>query len=337
MRIRFVILLGLAAVVALVFAASGATWSNGGDRGNGFGTHDWVLKEANDLAASQGATWVDLAVALPRTDDPDTVARDFFYHQYDVWGARYGNAPKKVALHFEAARAALQRGDYAAASASLGLLSHYYSDVCNPLHTDTVAAEDAMHVRYEAAVGRFTDVADEHDDWVTFDGPTAVTDPAAFTVRAGRAAHADYARLVAAYSARGMDASVKAITRRSLDRAASGLADLIVTLGQSAPPPRRIMSVSGWVSDKRPASDADVTAYCKAVDQYGAPIAGVSVTFTWWFQDSQPRETVTTGADGIAACTRNIGGIGAGCVVEITMGASWEDQYTMVSASFAPG
>ena len=87
---------------------------------------------------------VDLTAALPHTDDPDTVYHDFYYHVYDVWGSHYGNAPKKIAFYFDATRTALEKRDYATANIDVGILAHYYGDICNPLHTDQVAAEDKM-------------------------------------------------------------------------------------------------------------------------------------------------------------------------------------------------
>ena len=67
----------LACLVALLALPSAAlAWSNGDDGGNGFGTHDWILREATRLAAERNAGWVILKVAEPKTDDPDTVFHD---------------------------------------------------------------------------------------------------------------------------------------------------------------------------------------------------------------------------------------------------------------------
>ena len=117
--------------------AQAFAWGNGRSRsGNGFGTHDWVLTEANRMAATQGATWVNGSVALRVTDDPDTILRDTRDHVYDRWGRASGHADRKVATYYRRAVSSLAAGDVDAASRALGLLSHYYADVNNPLNTD---------------------------------------------------------------------------------------------------------------------------------------------------------------------------------------------------------
>ena len=158
MRSRLVITTLLVCLAGAAAAGRrGQAWSNGDDHGNGFGTHDWVLQEADRLAAKQNAGWVKLSVALPKTDDPDTVFHDTYYHVYDVWGAStYGDAPKKVAEYYGKALAARKAGDWTAASKYVGLMAHYYADICNPIHTDQTDAEDRMHSPYE------TDDADVH-------------------------------------------------------------------------------------------------------------------------------------------------------------------------------
>jgi len=211
-------------------------WANGGHGGNGFGTHDWVLKEANRLAAKKNAGWVDLKVALPVTDDPDTRFHDVYYHVYDRWGSTYGDAPKKVALYFGRALAYRKQGKYGAASRMVGYLSHYYSDICNPLHTDQTKAEEGMHSNYESAVNTRTDARGEHRQWIRFDGYRRVLQAGRKAKSAAVAAHKNYAALVSHYGAHGYDATVSLITRRAMNRAANGLADMIVTLKRLAPP-----------------------------------------------------------------------------------------------------
>jgi hypothetical protein len=130
MKIRLTLLTLLSAAALLLVPATAAAWSNGGDWGNGYGTHDWLLQEANRLAAKKNAGWVNLKVALPATDNPDTVLHDFSYHVYDRWGDAYGNAPAKVAYWYGRALAARKAGNWRAASSYVGLMSHYYADVC---------------------------------------------------------------------------------------------------------------------------------------------------------------------------------------------------------------
>ena len=219
----------VAAVLALVaLPAVAQAWSNGPNGPNGFGTHDWILKEAVRLAAKKGAGWVNLRVALPHTDDPDTVFHDFYYHVYDVWGSHYGDAPKKVALYYGKALAARKAGNARAASRYVALMSHYFADICNPMHTDQCAAEESIHSRYESDAQKYTDQPGEHRAWVRFDGYRARTSVAGFTKKVAGVSHTHYFKLVNGYRASGMSAEILTITKKRLNAAANGLADLII-------------------------------------------------------------------------------------------------------------
>lgn len=55
MRSRFVSTIPIACIAALLLPAASLAWSNGPSGADGFGTHDWVLKEANRLAATRDA------------------------------------------------------------------------------------------------------------------------------------------------------------------------------------------------------------------------------------------------------------------------------------------
>ena len=235
MRSRLVIVTLTACLMALLLPPAAQAWCNGGDYGNGFGTHDWVLQEANRLAATQGAGWVKLGVALPMTDDPDTVFHDFYYHVYDVWGSHYGDAPKKVSEYYGKALAARKAGDWTAASKYAALMSHYYADICCPLHTDQTAAEERMHSSYEEKAQTYTDSVGENRAWITYDGYRATTNVVGFTRSTAAASYASYTALVTGYNKGGMNATVLSITRKSLNRAANGLADLLVSIKKRVP------------------------------------------------------------------------------------------------------
>jgi len=236
MRARPLIVILIACVAALLLPAAALAWSNGDDWGNGYGTHDWVLQEANRLAAKQGAGWVRLKIALPHTDDPDTEFHDFWYHVYDVWGAgHYGDAPKKVIEYYGKALAARKAGNSAAAARYAGIMSHYYADICCPLHTDQSAVEDKMHSRYEDRVETLTDTAGENRGWVSYDGYKATRDVVAFSKSTAAASHQYYSALVKHFNSAGMDSTVMGITKKRLNRAANGLADLLVSIKKKVP------------------------------------------------------------------------------------------------------
>ena len=235
MRSRLIVTTLLVCLLALLLPAVAQAWSNGGNGGNGFGTHDWILREATRLAAARGADWVILRVAEPKTDDPDTVLHDTWYHIYDVWGSHYGDAPTKVLSNYRLALAARKAGDWTAASKYVGLMAHYYGDICNPLHTDQCDAEDRMHSSYETAAQKYTDGKGENAGWVTFDGYQARSDVVAFTKATAATSHKSYSTLVKGYNSGGMNATVLSITKKAMNRAANGLADLIISIKNRVP------------------------------------------------------------------------------------------------------
>lgn len=204
-------------------------WSNGTSGGDSFGTHDWALHEANRLAMASGYAWLDTSVAQLSTDDPDTRLHDTYHHVYDIWGSSYGDAPTRIAAPYAETVTELKAGDRIAASKSFGLLSHYYSDVNNPLHTDQTPQEKAIHSRYELATQKYTDAPGENSSWVIPDGIRRVLDPAEETRLAAANAHRSYLALVGTYSQGGMTPAALAITRASLSRASNDLADLIAS------------------------------------------------------------------------------------------------------------
>lgn len=230
-------------IVAACMAANEAlAWSNGPAGPDSFGTHDWVLQEAVWQAGKRGA-WVRLRAALPHTDDPDSLFHDYYYHVYDEWGGRYGDAPRKVALYYRRALNALRAGQRGRASRMLGIMAHYYADVCNPLHTDQTGAEERMHSAYETSVQELTDSPGERRRWLPRRKRRLVADAEAVTMAAARAAHPSYHALVTNFNRFGMNRTVMRITRRSLGRAVSGLADFIVTLRRDAARARAAQSV----------------------------------------------------------------------------------------------
>ena len=234
MRSRLVSTILVACIAALLLPAAALAWCNGPNGPNGFGTHDWVLYEARRLAASRGYHWLVWSVAQPVTDNPDTKIGDTWYHCYDVWGATYGDAPTRVATLYSAAVQAMRDGDRARASRKFGLLSHYFSDICNPLHTDGSNAEERMHAAYESAVDTRTDSKGEHRAWVSFNGIQVRGSAKAATVSAATWSHRYYSSLVKGYNANGYSTAVNTITRRCLNRAVNDLADLIVSARKAA-------------------------------------------------------------------------------------------------------
>lgn len=233
-RVRVGLVACVLSVALAVAPVSAYGWSNG-PGGDGFGTHDWVVYKANQIAVGRGATWVNINTAMAASDDPDMVFHDTYYHCYDIWGSTYGNSPLKIAECYNNAVASLKAGDTNTASYYVGLLSHYYSDTCNPLHTDQVADEDRMHSSYESAVDDTTLSTGSLSGWVVDDGYVHVDDPAGLARDAAMVAHADYSLLVNAYISSGLSA-VQGVTRAHLNQASNDIADLIKSISDEANP-----------------------------------------------------------------------------------------------------
>jgi len=232
-RRRLLVMLLVLAGLCLAAPSNALAWGSGGGSAAGPGTHQWILAHANAFARAQGTAWVDMSVAASATLEPDSDPASSTDHDYDRWGAPFGTANSRVATLFAEAVAEYRSGDRAAASRSVGLLAHYYADVCDPLHTDDSAAEHAMSGSFERGVDWL--LAGPSDaGWANYDGYQRITDPNAATVSAAGKAHASYSNLVSAYSAEGFDSRVSAIAMAGVDRATNGVADMIMSIQQAA-------------------------------------------------------------------------------------------------------
>ncbi len=175
----------LVALLAFGLAVPSAfAWGSGGDDGNGYGTHDWVLDQAIRLVG-QDASWVDVRTALLATDDPDSLPKDIG-HVFHSEGL-YGGVPQRVADLYYRACESYAAGDRVEASRLLGLLSHYYADILNPFHTaDGAVSWRVHHLPYEHAVSMETNRPGENAAWVAPAARVPLVDVRARTVVAAR-------------------------------------------------------------------------------------------------------------------------------------------------------
>jgi hypothetical protein len=127
-------------------------WSNGSSGPNSYGTHDWILDKAIWTLKRRGnrVDWVKLQTALWATDDPDVKngidhASGTWWHVYDIWGEKYGDAPEAIKVWFKRAAKRLASGHRRKASRALGILAHLLGDLANPMHTDQTRVEDRIH------------------------------------------------------------------------------------------------------------------------------------------------------------------------------------------------
>lgn len=269
MRKRPCLLVFATTTIVLAAAAPAFGWSNGPNEGAGFGTHDWVLTEARRLAGSPA--WLATSTALAATDDPDTVNRDFYYHVYDAWGNRYGGSPHMVAYLYARAVKEYRARRLTAASRYVGLLSHYYADSCDPLHTEDSSAGGSIRYDYEAAVDLKTNAIGKNRSWVKNDRFQRVTDVSKKTKSAAAFAHRYNSSLVSNFSRSGFNSSVVSTTRITLNRAANDLADIIRSIPMAPP-------VKGMPTIAPPPSCASPTATLAGmVCDSGGPVGGAIV------------------------------------------------------------
>ena len=170
-------------LVGLVAApAPAAAWSNG--KGDGYGTHDWIIDEGLRVLSDRDVSWFHRTTALVVSDDPDNVevvadpARKID-HIYRDGGVR-GGAVQRITEHYAAAVQlhregveAQEAGDTAAADAAfdeasreIGLLAHFLGDLLQPYHTNVRGAGlNDEHLQYELLVQALTRWPDAAPEW----------------------------------------------------------------------------------------------------------------------------------------------------------------------------
>jgi hypothetical protein len=336
---RFVLSIALAlALCAGPSAQAAFAWANGPDFGDGFGTHDWVLDEALRLAGTDGE-WVDYEEAMLATDDPDNLGRlDYLNHIYNLTRTGCG-APQRVGdLYYEAVTAYAQ-GDRVTASRALGELSHYYADICQPYHTVWDPSDVRVpieHLRYELAVDDYHRHSGNASSWIAERSREPVDDARAATVRAARAARADYASLKAAVRESSHSAASGAITRRRLSRAANDLADMIAAIpaGEGLAAEATISALAP--STKTPRRTSKVAARATLLDESGEPLEGVRIDYTWRIGTRSVHTVCYSDKSGIATSWQSMVGAKAGKRVTITARAVSNGVLTTRSTSVTP-
>ena len=298
-------------LVALILSSgvqSAYGWANGGNRGNGVGTHDWVLGRALVLAGSEGR-WVDRVTAYRATDDPDSYKTSPYYHHFRESGIVRGG-PYVVSYYYGKAVAAYQAGDYEAASKYVGVMSHYYADITEPFHTTRAAAKyRKLHVEYEYDVDKYHRSTGNAASWITPREPRQVTDVRKKAIAAARFARSRYPSLYKAYrvSHKVSRGTPNRVTKEVLSRCANDLADLIRTIptgGGLAPLPEQ---PDVRLTLSYPRQSQNVGAFVTCTDAEGKPMPGVGVKFIWQLPTGTKTYLLYTENDGKVRQYKNIG------------------------------
>jgi hypothetical protein len=262
---------------------SAFAWGSGGDDGNGYGTHDWVLDQAIRLVG-QDASWVDVRTALLATDDPDSLHNDIG-HVFHSEGL-YGGVPQRVADLYYRACESYAAGDRVEASRLLGLLSHYYADILNPFHTaDGAVSWRVHHLPYEHAVSLETNRPGENAAWVAPAARVPLVDVRARTVVAARFARGKLTALGTALDPmreiRVSQPTVNSVTRQMLSRAANDLADIVSGIPSARGLAKAPATMKLTLSRHLVPPGLMICAYATCTDAAGRRIEGVGVRFSW--------------------------------------------------------
>ena len=112
--------------------------------------HKFALDALRYLQHDEGAQWRKLflkyhGVYLEGAKAPDAKFRDFRNHVLHVQDDYWGGAPEAARRWYETTVEALATKRWKAAIYNAGVLSHYYTDVTHPFHTDQSQAESNIH------------------------------------------------------------------------------------------------------------------------------------------------------------------------------------------------
>jgi hypothetical protein len=265
----------LAGLSGSVFA-----WANGGDGGNGFGTHDWIITSALKVFGGSPPAWLEVDTALLASDDPDKVFWATNEHVFNEKGYGRG-AVDRITEFYHQALVAHQAGDDHTASMAFGWMAHYYGDILQPFHTNYAAIDrGTSHLHYELRV----DTETRHDymapEWMTPNRtPQAVADVRTTAIAAAAYSRKFYPELYREFHANEtiLNARVRAITGAVLKRASSDLANLLYSIdlgvGDAAP----AASVGVRLKYTYIAQSTTETVYVAVKDAAGHPLEGVRV------------------------------------------------------------
>ncbi len=331
------LLVALTLTLVFGFAAPAFGWANGGDDGNGYGSHDWILDEALRLAGTSGS-WVDRDTALLATDDPDSEGVSSVYHTFRETGTTRGGV-HQVCYMYEKAVNAYKAGNRTLASKYLGQLSHYYSDICQPYHTAVAAiGEDTLHNAYELAVDDYQHQPGNVRSWITAVSRTSVSDMRARALSAAYYSRSQFPALHSAWgSSRSVgNATVLSITKAVQSRAVNDLADVIAAIptGQGVSDAPAEMTLTMFRTYCAQNANAIVNIVC--TDAEGEPIEGVGISLSWRFASGTVETVAFSGADGTVSAHCNTGSAPLMQWVTLVGTASGNGRTVTASTQFMP-
>ena len=125
--------------------------------------HHYIAMEAlNQIGVDEADAWKAMllrynAHLLDGAKAPDAEFKDFRNHVLHVAEGEWGGARDAAMEWYARSVEALRAKDWQTASYNLGVLSHYYADVCQPLHTGQTEEEGAIHRAVEWSIVKSVD------------------------------------------------------------------------------------------------------------------------------------------------------------------------------------
>lgn len=170
---------------------------------------------------------------LAGATDPDTRYRDFQNHVIHATDGYWGGAPRVAHQWYDRLQQFLQAGRYADAAHAAGVLSHYFTDPMQPLHTQQCRRERVLHRPIEWSIQHAYDKILQcwHDDQLRIvfqlsEGPAWLGEA---MLHGARFANRRYDQLLDAYDLDGAVNDPAAAISESLTAVISELFGLAIT------------------------------------------------------------------------------------------------------------
>lgn len=229
--------------------------------------HHYIAMEAlNHIGGEEADAWKAIllthnASLFEGAKAPDAVFKDFQNHVLHVQDGEWGGARDAAMEWYARSVEALRARNWRDAAYNLGVLSHYYADVCQPFHTGQTEEEGAIHRAVEWSIVKSADQIFAHLDEAgypaidTNEGPGFVAD---MVLDAARASNLYYDTFIDHYDLdsgvqdppSGIDETMFGAVVECVGHAVSGFAALISRAVEEAAvaAPKTTLSVRGYLA-----------------------------------------------------------------------------------------
>ena len=229
--------------------------------------HHYIAMEAlNQIGGEDGDAWKGMLLQynadfLEGAKAPDAKFKDFKNHVLHVAEGEWGGARDAAMDWYGRSVEALREKDWKDAAFCLGVLSHYYADVCQPFHTGQTEEEGAIHRAVEwSIVKSHTEIFAqlEEDGYPAIDAGDGLGFVADMVLEAAKASHPHYQIFIDHYDVdagiqdppSGIDETMFASVCEMVAHAISGFGVLITRAVEEAgvDAPKSNLTLRGYLS-----------------------------------------------------------------------------------------